>query len=434
MEIGKQLLITRGALTTFSIANDIAKYFAIIPAMFVAVFPGLDLLNVMRLQQPAVGDPVGGHLQRDHHRRPDPAVPARGEVPPSSASKLLSRNLYVYGLGGIIAPFVGIKLVDLIVQFLPGCPDMRMSSWIRQHLAAVRALLVLTVITGIAYPLAVWAVALGPTLHEKAEGSIVEVNGQAVGSALIGQLFTDADGNPLAQYFQSRPSAAGDGYDPTATSASNLGPESIVDTPADPALVAGRNRLRRCRFHSRPAHHRVLAKPGRRTPRGGRRLPPVLHPRRCRRGAVGDRPAGLARQRREPDHSGQRQRTVLRRPRHSRHPVHGGLRGGEGGVRQFGEDYAIGQIVPIRGDAPANPAVPADAVTASGSGLDPHISPAYAAVQAARVAAARGITVDQVRAVIGDNEDGRTLGFLGEPRVNVLELNVALDQHYPVRG
>ncbi len=118
---------------------------------------------------------------------------------------------------------------------------MRISSWIRQHLAAVRALLVLTVITGIAYPLAVWAVASGPSLHEKAEGSIVEVNGQAVGSTLIGQLFTDADGNPpLAQYFQSRPSAAGDGYDPTSTSASNLGPESIQDTPpADPPALIG---------------------------------------------------------------------------------------------------------------------------------------------------------------------------------------------------
>ena len=69
VEIGKQLLITRGSLTTFSIANDVAKYFAIIPAMFVGVLPALDRLNVMDLQTPAVGDPVGGHLQRAHHRR-----------------------------------------------------------------------------------------------------------------------------------------------------------------------------------------------------------------------------------------------------------------------------------------------------------------------------------------------------------------------------
>jgi hypothetical protein len=115
---------------------------------------------------------------------------------------------------------------------------MNISNLIRQHWAALRALLVMTVITGIAYPLVVWAVALLPGLHAKAEGSIVEVSGKPVGSTLIGQLFTDKDGNPLPQYFQSRPSAAGTGYDPTASSASNLGPENIVDTAADPAKLA----------------------------------------------------------------------------------------------------------------------------------------------------------------------------------------------------
>ncbi|MFD9668826.1 potassium-transporting ATPase subunit KdpB [Rhodococcus sp. NPDC059968] len=120
VEIGKQLLITRGALTTFSIANDIAKYFAIIPAMFVAVFPGLDLLNVMRLHSPqsAILSAVIFNAIIIVALIP---LSLRGvKYTPSSASKLLSRNLYVYGLGGIIAPFVGIKLVDLIVQFLPG--------------------------------------------------------------------------------------------------------------------------------------------------------------------------------------------------------------------------------------------------------------------------------------------------------------------------
>ena len=81
VEIGKQLLITRGALTTFSIANDVAKYFAIIPAMFAAVYPGLDKLNIMRLHSPRVGDPVGGDLQRADHRRADPAGAARRAVP-----------------------------------------------------------------------------------------------------------------------------------------------------------------------------------------------------------------------------------------------------------------------------------------------------------------------------------------------------------------
>jgi K+-transporting ATPase ATPase C chain len=101
---------------------------------------------------------------------------------------------------------------------------------------------------------------------------------------------------------------------------------------------------------------------------------------------------------------------------------------------KFGEDYTIGEIVPVRGAAPGDPVVPADAVTASGSGLDPHISPAYAGLQVKRVAKARGVSPDQVRALLLANQDGRTLGFLGEPTVNVLQLNVALDQKYPVKS
>ncbi len=85
VEIGKQLLITRGSLTTFSIANDVAKYFAIIPAMFVGVFPALDTLNVMKLEYARLGDPLGGHLQRPDHRGADPARPARREVPGRAA-------------------------------------------------------------------------------------------------------------------------------------------------------------------------------------------------------------------------------------------------------------------------------------------------------------------------------------------------------------
>lgn len=114
---------------------------------------------------------------------------------------------------------------------------MKFSVLVRQHFAALRALLVLTVITGLAYPVLVWAIAQLPGLDTKANGSIVEVDGKAVGSNLIGQLFTDADGNPLPQYFQSRPSAAGDGYDPLSTSASNLGPEDIVDTADRTSLL-----------------------------------------------------------------------------------------------------------------------------------------------------------------------------------------------------
>ncbi|MFG1930869.1 potassium-transporting ATPase subunit KdpB [Mycobacterium sp. NPDC048908] len=120
VEIGKQLLITRGALTTFSIANDIAKYFAIIPAMFVALFPGLDLLNIMRLHSPqsAILSAVIFNAIIIVALIP---LSLRGvRYTPSSASKLLRRNLYIYGLGGIIAPFIGIKLIDLVIQFLPG--------------------------------------------------------------------------------------------------------------------------------------------------------------------------------------------------------------------------------------------------------------------------------------------------------------------------
>jgi K+-transporting ATPase ATPase C chain len=101
---------------------------------------------------------------------------------------------------------------------------------------------------------------------------------------------------------------------------------------------------------------------------------------------------------------------------------------------KFGEDYTIGQIVPIRGAASANPKVPADAVTASGSGLDPHISIAYADLQVNRVAQARGISADQVKQAVADNTDGRWLGFFGEPTVNVLKVNLELDQKYPAKS
>jgi len=120
VEIGKQLLITRGALTTFSLANDIAKYFAILPAMFVGVFPGLQALNIMKLATPqsAVLSAVIFNALIIIALIP---LALRGvRYTPSSAAKLLTRNLWIYGLGGLILPFVGIKLIDLFVHLIPG--------------------------------------------------------------------------------------------------------------------------------------------------------------------------------------------------------------------------------------------------------------------------------------------------------------------------
>lgn len=120
VEIGKQLLITRGALTTFSVANDVAKYFAIIPAMFVVAFPQLDVLNVMRLSSPesAIVSAVVFNALVIIALIP---LALRGVTyRPSSASDLLRRNLLLYGIGGLLAPFLGIKLLDLFISLIPG--------------------------------------------------------------------------------------------------------------------------------------------------------------------------------------------------------------------------------------------------------------------------------------------------------------------------
>jgi K+-transporting ATPase ATPase B chain len=118
--IGKQLLITRGALTTFSIANDVAKYFAIIPAMFAAVFPGLGLLNIMGLHSPASAILSAVIFNALVIIVLIPLALKGVTYRPMSASRILSRNILIYGLGGVIAPFIGIKIIDLVVSLIPG--------------------------------------------------------------------------------------------------------------------------------------------------------------------------------------------------------------------------------------------------------------------------------------------------------------------------
>ncbi|MFI6771309.1 potassium-transporting ATPase subunit KdpB [Streptomyces sp. NPDC050355] len=120
VEIGKQLLITRGALTTFSIANDVAKYFAIIPAMFAVAYPGLDTLNIMRLSSPNSAILSAIIFNALIIVALVPLALKGVQYRPVSADKMLRRNLAVYGLGGLIAPFIGIKIIDLLISLIPG--------------------------------------------------------------------------------------------------------------------------------------------------------------------------------------------------------------------------------------------------------------------------------------------------------------------------
>lgn len=179
-----------------------------------------------------------------------------------------------------------------------------------------------TILLGAVYTLVITGIAQ-LVFSEQANGSIITIHtGEAVGSSLIGQSFTDEEGNPLPEYFQSRPSAAGDGYDGGASSGSNLGPENDE-------LIA----------------------------------------------AITHRKA---------------------------------------------------QVAAFNGVTEAE--VPADAVTASSSGLDPHISTSYAAIQMERIAEARGFALSEIRQLVVAHTQGPNLGYLGESTVNVLELNIALDE------
>jgi K+-transporting ATPase ATPase C chain len=189
----------------------------------------------------------------------------------------------------------------------------------RQYWVALRAMLIFTVVLGVGYTAVITGIGQ-VALPAQANGSLVTADDETVGSSLIGQSFTDEDGAPLPEWFQSRPSAAGDGYDGSASSGSNYGPENED-------LIA----------------------------------------------AIEERTA------------------------------------------------TIGELDGVSPDS-----IPADALTASGSGLDPHISPEYAQLQVARVAEASGVPESDVQELVDSSVQGRDLGYLGEPTVNVLELNIGL--------
>ena len=242
-------------------------------------------------------------------------------------------------------------------------------------------LVVVTVVLGFGYPLVVTGLAQLFFRHQ-ANGSLVYRNGKLAGSQLLGQSFTDDKGNPLPRYFQPRPSAAGAGYDGSSSGASNLGPSN----PLLIGFVAGIN---------------TVGLTGR---------PSVVNPFATRAD-----PACVPL---DPD------RTPVTSPA-----------AGQKYARAAGGSYVCDpDTIPERaiayrafnGLAPGA-SVPVDAVTASGSGLDPDISVQNALDQAARVARARRLPVAAVIALVRRDTQGREWGFLGEPTVNVLDLNLALD-------
>ncbi|MEV0714386.1 potassium-transporting ATPase subunit C [Asanoa sp. NPDC050611] len=291
---------------------------------------------------------------------------------------------------------------------------MRLPNWLGQHLAAFRAVLVFTVLLGIAYPLLLVGIGLLPGLHHRAGGSLLTSGGRDVGSKLIGQSFVDADGNGIPRYFQSRPSAAGDGYDPTASGASNLGPESIEDV-----LPTGGDEGTQSLLTQVCARSLAV---GELNGVDGRR--PFCTP---------DGVGAVLRVFRRDGLTGPATRAVSVNQARPATPFVATFEGVPVESAVPGEDYSGGVLTPVRGDAPAVPAVPSDAVTASGSGLDPHITPAYAQLQLPRVARERGATEAAIQRLVDDNTAGRSVGFMGEKRVNVVRLNLDLDNQFPVR-
>ncbi len=244
----------------------------------------------------------------------------------------------------------------------------------RQLLTGLRMTVVLTILLGLVYPLVMTAA--GQVLFPRqANGSMVkDAKGRVVGSSLLGQLFTDAKGNAVAKYFQPRPSAAGDGYDPTSSSATNLG-------PSNPNLIGNQDGTNPYATKADPYCVPVQA-----TDKAGNDVT---------------------------DKKG--------------NPVY--VKNADGSYQC--DPSTVGQRVlayrALNG-LTAGTKVPVDAVTASGSGLDPDISVANALLQAPRVAKARNLPLSDVVKLIHSHIRERAWGFLGERTVNVLDLNLALDK------
>jgi K+-transporting ATPase ATPase C chain len=238
---------------------------------------------------------------------------------------------------------------------------------------AFRLMLVFTVLTGLLYPVVMTGVS-HLIFPAQAKGSLVTVNGKIVGSSLIGQNFSKSE------YFHPRPSSAGNGYDATASGGSNLGPTSAK-------LLRGTTKMD-------DKKNEVVDFDG-------------LNLRIVHYCVDNDIPYESSVSLDQfKDSKGELDEVKL--------------------IKAFNDDKAP---LVFKAKTP----IPSDAVTASASGLDPHISPANASVQAGRVAKARKASVDEVKQLIAQNTESADLGFLGEPRVNVLMLNVALDQRFPMK-
>jgi potassium-transporting ATPase KdpC subunit len=251
----------------------------------------------------------------------------------------------------------------------------------RQLFTGLVFLLSLTVVLGFGYPLVVTGLStIG--FHQQADDSLVYRHGKLVGSALLGQSFTNAAGQPLAQYFQPRPSAAGGGYDGASSAVTNLGPSN----PLLIGFVAGVNTVG---VDGRPSSRNPFASPA----------DPECVPTDPKGQPITDPSPGQRYARTSSDGYVCDPNTVPERA------------------------IAYRRFNHLRADA----SVPVDAVTASGSGLDPGISVANALDQAPRVAAARDLATVTVVSLVHRYTSGPQLGFLGDATVNVLKLNLALD-------